>query len=688
IFLIAFHLTSSRLIAFIAAALFATNSAVWRQSGVASVAPLNFFLTGALVYALLLWREQRVSLSVPAFLFGLNFTHHYSVVLLLPAIAIFLFSARTTLPVIASREAAKQSPSNRGSGSLRFARLAMTKYAAIFITLPLLFYLYLPLRGSPEMQADPLGSIIGAIFGTGASATGYVRATLPEILDGLAGMLIYLHDSFSEIGLILIIVGALSVLRITKKEMPRLDARVAFFLALGTLAYFFLGALYGGEPDRYLSLPFFFLVFWFAIGAGAVESLVTSRKLQVAGFFSYVLRITFFAFLTLPIIFSFQTNFKNADWSNYDRVYKQWDEIFSLPIPRDATIVGNWGQSNAMYYFQRVENRRADVQVVGTLYDDEPQTRAAQATLADQRAIFLAPGLAPPRGEYRYALLGPLLQVRDAPRFTRPAPNRAEKNIALTSFLTLADYELTTALEPYRPTSNVSLTPNRTVRVSVTWRAEKQARDFLTRLMLFDPDARVIAQSDYAPVRGMERASRWQNGEYIADVYNVLIPAGAPPGAYELRMQILDAENKQPLSDAQKIAMVNVERITTLAREQIFMQHALDVNLDRLALWGYGAPETLRAGELLQFNLLWTARGKLDSDLEMDFALVDTNGNRVAAARRALIAFYPTREWRVGEILKADYDLRVPSDAPPGIYALIVSIGGKEIGVAKIKVTR
>ncbi len=117
--------------------------------------------------------------------------------------------------------------------------------------------------------------------------------------------------------------------------------------------------------------------------------------------------------LRLPL--PFPDRFRIADWSTFDRVYKQWDEIFTLPIPQNATMVGNWGQLNAMRYLQRIENRRTDLQLVGTLYDPIPPDDVREM-FAQGRAIFISPGLPPPMGEYRYAQLGPLLEVRDKPQ--------------------------------------------------------------------------------------------------------------------------------------------------------------------------------------------------------------------------------------------------------------------------------
>jgi len=306
------------------------------------------------------------------------------------------------------------------------------------------------------------------------------------------------------------------------------------------------------------------------------------------------------------------------------------------------------------------------VQALGTLYDPAPQTEAARAAFADGRGIFLAPGIAQPIGDYRYAQLGPLLEVREQPQMQPPV---AQKNIAVHPSLMLANFEITTALEPYAPTTSIA--PTRSVRVTLDWQTNGSTKDFLVRVRLYDPDNRVIAQKDEPPVRGMYLASQWSRGEYVRDVHSVQIPAGTPPGPYQLKMQLLDAGTKTSFSEEIPLASFAVERVTDLTRDQVFVAHPLDRALnDRIALWGYGGFEgTYRTGEMLSGNLLFDARQNVDNDLTLTLALMDTSDKIVQTWQIVPIMFYPTHEWKQGEVLKAYFDLRLSSDLSAGVYA-------------------
>jgi hypothetical protein len=321
-----------------------------------------------------------------------------------------------------------------------------------------------------------------------------------------------------------------------------------------------------------------------------------------------------------------------------------------------------------MRYMQRVENRRTDLELVGTFYDPAPQTEAARTAFAEGRALYLSPGLALPVGSYRYALLGPLLEIREGPRMQQPEPAVSSTDVAVAPSLSLAGWDLSTALEPYP--SQPRLAAGRTERVTLYWQAEGPLNDVLVRLRLTNPDGRLVAQTDEPPVRGLYPSSRWQRGEFVADVHNFLIPAGTPPGKYSLYIQVMDT-TRSPVSREIKLASVDITRATNATRDQVFVQHSLDLDPDRrLAILGYGGTDGVhKRGYPLGLYLVWNVRTPIDEDLELHLTLADRSGQTLAGWRGAPIAFYPTHEWQAGELLKAYYDLDVP-DMPAGTVTL------------------
>lgn len=660
VYLNAFLLTRRHLTSIATTALFATNPAVWRQAGVASVGPLHLLLLAAILFAILLWHEKHIHpesrktpIIVAVLLFGLGLAHHRTTLWLAIPIAILVLLDDAQI--------------------LRRPRV-IAKHV-LWLAAPLLLYLYMPIFGNDSpWYSNTLEGFIQHI--SGSDASDFIRDTPPQMLEGISLVSRFLLDSFGYGGMGLVLLGvAINFFRNARRHTPGL----LLCLGIATCFFYVQGAFYAGEPDRYLSLPFAFLIYWFALGIDTIENLLANQKsnnenkrtLSSVILHPSSLQIVLAMVLTFLITLPFPDRFRYADWSTFDRVYKQWNEIFTLPIPQNATIVGNWGQLNAMRYMQRVEHRRPDLRLVGTLYDPAPQTEAAREAFAQGRAIFISPGLPQPVGEYRYAQLGPLLQVRDKPQMQPPA---VQKNISISPALTLINFEITTALETYAPTTSIA--PNRTARVTLDWRAEASVNDFLVRTKLYDPEQRVIAQKDEPPVRGLYPASQWTRGEYVRDVHNVLMPAGSPPGNYSLNAQVIDATTKHNIGNEIALTSFTVERATNLTREQVFSAHSLDRALnDRLALWGYGGFEgEFRAGETLGGNLIFFVRENIDANLTLQFGLVDASNKTVATWQHAPISFYPTREWRRGEILKAYYDLPLPKDLPRGEYVLTVSI--------------
>lgn len=665
VYLNALILTRRQIASIATAALFATNTAVWRQAGVASVSPLHLLLIAAIVYAMLLWHDKpgfreakKPGLSIAAFLFGLGLAHHRTTLWLAPPIAILVLLDDPEI-LRRPRDIAKN---------------------LFWLALPLLLYLYLPIFGhNSPWYSNTLSGFLAQV--TGGDAGDYLRTSPTQMLEGITITSQYLLDSFGYLGLMLVIVGAVS--RIQKPREA--DRSQNLFLGLATLIFSAWGALYAGEPDRYLVMPFMFLIYWFAIGVGTLQNYLPTPKSEsrnlsfIFRLSSFILSIILVVFLALP----FPDHFHVADWSAFDRTYKLWGEVFTLPIPQNATIVGNWGQLNAMRYMQRIEHRRTDLQLVGTLYDTTPQTQATQAAFADGRAIFLAPSVAQPDGDYRYALLGPLLQVYDKSQTQAPAN---AKDISINPSLTLADYTVTTALEPFAPTTSIA--PNRTARVSLTWLANNPPNNFIVRIDLYDPESRLIARKDEAPVRGLYPVLQWQRGEFVNDVHNLLIPAGSPPGKYPLKLQTIDADTKQSTSDEITLASLNIERVTNITVDQVFIAHPLNIDLGKgIELWGYGGLEGhYHAGETIGASLVYSARENVNTDLTLHLALIDSSGKIGTEWQRAPISFYPTSQWQKGEILKASYDLPLPNNLPVGEYSVAISFGNNPIQFSNIQI--
>ena len=113
------------------------------------------------------------------------------------------------------------------------------------------------------------------------------------------------------------------------------------------------------------------------------------------------------------------------------------------------------------------------------------------------------------------------------------------------------------------------------------------------------------------------------------------------------------------------------------------VQHTLWRNLGGLvALLGYSIdPGTRQAGEPLHIALRWRALGKMDRDYTAFIHVIDQDGLIWAQQDRLLrYGEYTTSTWLPGEIVRGEYELRLPPDTPPGEYAIKVGIYYWETG--------
>ncbi|HEX7587170.1 MAG TPA: DUF2723 domain-containing protein, partial [Anaerolineae bacterium] len=135
VYLVARHITAYRFAALIGALTFALGQTFWSQAVIAETYTTQMLIVAVLFYLTLVWREElqrgetdaaRRRFCMLAFTMGLGLTHHRLILLLYPAIAIYVLLVDRTI--------------------LRDWK--MLARAALLFVAPLLLYLYLPLRGA------------------------------------------------------------------------------------------------------------------------------------------------------------------------------------------------------------------------------------------------------------------------------------------------------------------------------------------------------------------------------------------------------------------------------------------------------------------------------------------------------------------------------------------------------------
>ncbi len=253
--------------------------------------------------------------------------------------------------------------------------------------------------------------------------------------------------------------------------------------------------------------------------------------------------------------------------------------------------------------------------------------------------------------------------------------------------------------------------------VVLFWRAEKRiASNLATSLRLVGSGNENWAQVDEWPLGSLMLTSAWPPAGVVRQPVRLQVPAGTPPGDYELQLAVYDPANGAVLNPPEGPRAVpgvglRLGRVTVTASEGRRCagwprpQAAFGaLRLERAEV----APVTYRAGGHLPLALYWRScpPGKAASEsYEVVLRLRDGRGRVVAEKQEPpMEGRYPSSSWPVGVEVRDRHSLPLPGNLSAGIYRLSVAIKrqrdgkeqpvwqwgvlptGKEVEVAKVKV--
>jgi hypothetical protein len=503
--------------ALIGALALAVSPVFWAQATLAEVYTLNAAFVAGILLLLARGIRQAGDALALAFLFGLSLTHHRTMVLLLPAIAFYMWRVvrvGSMKPVPAGKMAAK---------------------LAGAATAPLLLYLYLPLRGQ-------VGSLDGTYANTLAgfwqqvTASGYGTFIFANPFGTERGAGFYFTLFLQQFGWVGLVAGLAGLWALRRRDMRAVTGiafasylafnlfyRVAdiqvFFIPLFIIWALWIGSCAGWLLNR--------LGAWQA-GKSTAENAETAEKkkkplrswrsprlirdiLQVGVILLFAGQSAVLLRDNLP-----RLN-RSGDWAVHDYGL----DMLHQPLERGAAIVGLLGETTLVRYFQATEGLRPDLLPVAA--DREADRMAAIARLLDEgRPVYLTRELAGAPARWSLSAAGPLIRV--SPQPVRAAPETPlAVDTPLTPEITLHGYALS------RPPAHA--TPP--LRLTLTWQATASlVRGLKVSARLLDAAGQPVAQADAVPVHFAYPTTAWRPGEFIADVYDLALPAGLPPGEY------------------------------------------------------------------------------------------------------------------------------------------------------------
>ncbi len=636
VYLVARQLTQHRLAALIAALTFAVGDVFWAQAVAAEVYAFQMLLAACLLYLALRYSAQITNrrLVILAFAMGLALTHHRLIVLLFPAIAIYLLLINRNL--------------------LRDFK-TLTRAALAFL-LPLSLYLYLPLRasvGSADGTYD--NTLTGFLAWVLASQyTAFLTENPLHVTREATYYLALFQNQLTLAGLALALIGVVALLR-----KPR--EWILLSVALATTAGFAFSYRTADVQVHFLT-SFLLLALFLAAGIDLLFS-ITDFQLPIFRLPSSIIRLALALFaIAIP------STLLNANYAAND-LSQKWDvhdygiDILAQPLEPNATIIGITGEMTLIRYLQENASLRPDVQTIAA---DKEATRlqAIDDALKQNRAVYLTRPLKGAPEKYSLASVGPIIRVNP-------------KRISAANQLD-ADFGAAKLIGFDVQMLNQRIENGKVFRVTLYWRVEaKIENDALVSVKILRSDQRVFGQSDHRPVRDAYPTTTWRPGEIIADTYDVPIHLGVTPGEYTINVTMYDAQSNAVIGrrDLPKIKLD--ADLTAPRREAWHIARTTDADFGVLSLAGYSlnrdAP--IRPGDALPLTLVWRAGWqKLPDDLLTRIWLEDAQGKQVTSRDSVLSVGYPPFEWQPNMFVRDFPIVRLPANLVDGRYAVKLAI--------------
>ncbi|MCR4407565.1 MAG: DUF2723 domain-containing protein [Anaerolineae bacterium] len=626
------RLTRSRWAALCAALTFAFARTLWSQAVIAEVYTLNVLFVALALYLMLRWRDgHAASLRLLAFILGLSLTNHLTMVLLLPAVLIFIIWTKP--------------------GTLRQGRLWLG-LAGLFL-LGLAVYLYIPLRWPALHQGRLMRLDEFVAWVTGRQFSGALRWDAWLRDPGRYGILARLSlEQYGVAGLLLGLLGLVWLLIRPPRE--------GFTLLVAYVAYSFYGLNYY-VPDISVFLIPAQAIHAVCIGVGAWVLAKTTTRLaaRVSGTTVPAMVWTLVMLLPLSLVW---TNLPAVDRSS-EWASRRWGEaVLQLPIAQGAAILADSDKIAPLYYLNRVEGVRPDLEPI-VRGDEAGYYQDINTRLPAGQTVYLARFLPHLEGAYHLRSLGPLVEVSTTPLTTSPSLDYP-LDVAFGEHIRLLGFNADTLTARH----------DQPMGLTLFWQAMTPVpMNYHVRLRLVSASGRVWWESAGHPVSGLYPTAAWKPPEVIPDYHEVVPDASLPPGDYCLEVGLFPpfAQQGLPIADTGEsyltLSTVHLEAATIPA-----VAHPRRVRFgDNLLLLGYDHPATARSGTEIELILVWQQL-RPGPDFDLVFELVDENGQIISESASPFHGEYPPSRWPVGSSILDRQILAVPET--PGIYQVRVGL--------------
>ncbi|MDM8519368.1 DUF2723 domain-containing protein [Anaerolineales bacterium HSG6] len=487
--------------------LFALSPIFWQQATIAEVYTLNAFFV-ILILLVTVWATQHglswSRLGWLALLGGLSLTHHRTMALIVPATVSYV--GLTCWPSL------KRMP---------LPRLAVETVKLILLgCVPLLLYLYLPLRGH-------VGSLDGTYrnswggFWQQVTASGYSNTfLLDNPFNQQRDLSFYTQLLTDQFGLLTLLGFAGAYLLWRAKQYS-----IFLLTSLTLLAYTLFNLFYNVADIEVFFIPVFLIwITWIGLALSSGLVYLHRRYHQRKQPVWLALLVVMLILLTMQLGYASNQHQQPIQARNSWQIHDYGLDMLQQSLPQGATIIGIVGEMTLLRYFQQTEGFRPDLITVSADLEAD-RFQAIEQSLADGRAVFLTRELLGAVDKWSLSAVGPLIQVNPTPITDIPLVTHPLEQTVMPE-INLCGYTFS------RPSHTAEGMPP--LRLSVVWQATApMPTDLKVSARLLDSAGELVAVVDQIPVHFAYPTTAWRAGEFVTDVYDWQLPPDLPAGEYQ-----------------------------------------------------------------------------------------------------------------------------------------------------------
>lgn len=654
----------SRVISLGVAVLFGVSRVQWSQAIIPDVYTLNSFFIVLVIWLAILWRMGRVPLWAVALAYGFSLTHHRTMIWFAPPLGLFALW---------------------GGGRKIFQPSELVKTIAALV-LPLLLYLYIPLRGESFIGVEyhPGNNVnilaFNAVYDLRFGPLGFIWERITQVYLAL------LIEQFTPIGFVFGLVGivALATKRMSRAFPAALPPRqLLLLIGLAHLLETAFAIVFWVIDSEIFFIPCYLtFLFFSAIGVAVVwewgeaalrrtvPRLNTARVVSIFGAIVFVALCAYVGWV----------NFGRDDASGNDGAQTRWQSILSQPLEQGATLIGPWQDFTPLEYYQNVEHIRPDLQHIKViLFQDQLRLGAQGDVSAQVRQI----------------------QNQGGSTYLTVHPDDTE---TLRGFdkLDLIPYDSLWRIESRNKNSEVDTrkfgaddeiesltllndpTPGKFFNLALNWSPDTALDKMRLVLRLQDAGRRTWVEDETLPLGGRAAAP---NKKGVRDVQGLVIPPDAPPGRYTFEIDALERDSNTPVSIVGDSSVVTgtytiLAPTAPTSAAQLTIPHPLPAQAGDAKFLGYDVSQLQPGGgDLLEFSSWWQNIAKADEALEIK--LQDAAETETVLYQGALL---PNASGTLNpqQMVRARQDITIPPQAAAGYARLTLSLNGQALPSIRI----